>query len=134
MKGSEIPKSIKLSLWLLVGFCFNSVIAQLLLIHDQIKTSIIGFILWSAIYLAVGISLVKRPKLGYWSALFISVLQTVPLIISWLVPLEQIFRHPMPDWYAYSLCVSATLGVALLAVLTAKPSRDFIFGTQPVRK
>jgi hypothetical protein len=127
---TKIPKSILLALLLLGSFGLNSLIAQILLMQENHKTSWVRFAIWFVIYFAIGLGLHKGNKLAFWFAMIISVMQVVPLVISWLLPMSQLFGQ-MPSWYNYSLFASAALGIALLVVLVLEPTRNFIFGARP---
>lgn len=124
---NAIPKSIKTALLILGGICLNSIVAQCLLILEQHKTSVVGLLIWTTVYLLVGIGLAKRNKVAYWAGIVLSFLQLTPLIASWFASFDRLLGKALPYWYPWSLDASAVLGIGLFVTLCVKASRNFIF-------
>jgi hypothetical protein len=107
--------------------CLSSLMGQIWLTVEHYKTSLPRLVFWTCIYVAIAWGLLKRKKAAYVSGIILSILQMVPLIISWVIPISKLFGF-LPSWYVYSLYVSAAFGLALLITLLSGGSREFTRG------
>ena len=127
--SNATPKSLLICTLTVGGVFLNSTIAQLLLSQNGHPTSLLRFVIWALVYVAVVFGLLRKIRLAYWFGLLIAVLQIVPLVLLATKSSEDLFGKPMPSWYPISLIVSAILGAVILIALLARGSRDFFRAT-----
>jgi hypothetical protein len=109
--------------------CFitlNHLFTQWMMAHRHHRVSALGLIIWTAVYLTVGVGLAMKNKIAFWGGLIISLVQIAPIIICTLTPLRETL-NPTPPWYLVSMTISALLGLALLIVLCLNQTREQFF-------
>ena len=119
-----IAKPILLAVCIIGLICLNSLTAQILLVAEHHKTSLLGLAIWTGIYIVIAYGLIKKKTAAYAGAIVLSILQMVPLVISRLAPIHKLLEL-LPSWYVYTLYISAALGLALLITLISTGKRVF---------
>lgn len=94
--------------------------------HRHHRVSAFGLIIWTLLYLMVGVGLAMKHKLAYWGGLIIAGLQIAPIVVYTIVPMHDA-ATPIPPWYWIPMSISAILGLALLIVLCLKQTRNHFF-------
>jgi hypothetical protein len=88
----------------------------MLLMQEHHKTSVFGAIIWTGIYFAIGLGLVRKNRSAYIGGIVVSILQIVPVVLSRSQAMSTLFGL-LPSWYIYTVYVSAVLGLVLLISL-----------------